>query len=75
MLEHLNRKLPSFMIPAAFVNVDSFPLTANGKLDRSKLLEIEQQRRSERIQVMPATLDEQKLAEIVKDVMRIRVSA
>ena len=38
-IRHLLRKeLPSQMIPSAFVFVDSFPLTPNGKIDREKLL-------------------------------------
>ncbi|MFF2014329.1 amino acid adenylation domain-containing protein, partial [Streptomyces sp. NPDC058195] len=32
--------LPASMIPHAIVYVDSFPLTANGKVDRARLLEI-----------------------------------
>jgi len=34
---YLARSLPASMIPARFVTVDSFPRTANGKLDRSAL--------------------------------------
>jgi surfactin family lipopeptide synthetase C len=65
----LLQKLPDYMVPSAFIFVESLPLTANGKLDIRALPAPEQQAQT-RESVAPRTPDEEKLAQIWQEVLK-----
>ena len=70
--EHLKKKLPEYMVPAAFVFLDALPLTNNGKIDRRALPAPEPERpEMTREYVAPRTSTEKRLASIWSKVLRV----
>ncbi|MET3846944.1 amino acid adenylation domain-containing protein [Paenibacillus sp. OAE614] len=68
---HLEKHVPSYMVPAYFIQVERMPLTANGKVDRKALpLPAEGWMRGNEY-VAPQGAMEEKLAEIWKEVLGI----
>ena len=74
---HLKERLPEHMVPAAFVVLESIPLTAHGKVDRRALPAPDGARpRVGEAYVAPGTPQEQALAEIWAQVLGVeRVGA
>ena len=70
----LGARLPDYMVPAAFVALDAFPLTVNGKVDRRKLPDPESHR-IEKPSRPPATVVEETLAAIWLEVLQREAGA
>jgi len=68
--QFLKQRLPEYMIPAAFVLLDAFPLTPNGKIDR-RALPVPDTSGVSTAYVMPQTETEQLLAKIWQEVLQI----
>lgn len=70
--ELLAEYLPSYMLPTAYVRIDSIPLTSNGKVDRKKLPEDDSLKAEmQRSFVSPRTLTEEMLATIFIEIFNI----
>lgn len=68
---HLESTLPEYMIPSAFIALDSFPVTANGKLDRQGLPAPEAQSYLGQRFEPPRGELEEALAAIWREVLRV----
>ncbi|HEX8905808.1 MAG TPA: condensation domain-containing protein, partial [Longimicrobiaceae bacterium] len=68
---HLAERLPSYMVPAAFVRLDAFPVTAGAKVDRRALPAPEGDDLATRGYEAPASQNEVALAEIWAEVLRV----
>ncbi|WP_166220679.1 non-ribosomal peptide synthetase [Pseudomonas atagonensis] len=68
---HLQAQLPPTLIPAAYVRLDSLPLTANGKLDRKALPEPDQSAWLSREYEAPKGAVEMTLAQLWAEVLQV----
>ncbi|MFD2586093.1 amino acid adenylation domain-containing protein [Croceitalea marina] len=68
----LQKKLPEYMVPGFFVELDSMKLTSNGKIDREALQDICKKDLLKREYVAPRNEIEEKLASIWKEILGIQ---
>ena len=66
----LKIKLPEYMVPAAFIFLKSFPLTANGKMDRDALGEMARNHQAPTASAAPTNELELQISNIWRDVLR-----
>ncbi|MCW5313989.1 amino acid adenylation domain-containing protein [Nostoc sp. KVJ3] len=68
----LQQRIPNYMLPSAFVMLESLPLTANGKVDRHKLPAPSRERpQLEQAYIAPQTELERLLAGILSELLKI----
>jgi amino acid adenylation domain-containing protein len=70
--EHLLKSLPAYMAPAAYVTLEAFPMTPNGKVDRAALPAPDWSRQqAEMSYAAPRSRDEETMAAIWAEVLRL----
>ncbi len=70
--EFIKQKLPSYMVPSAFILLDSLPLTPNGKVDRKALPAPDGLMIREQEYVAPRNTVEQILVEIWQELLGLQ---
>jgi amino acid adenylation domain-containing protein len=68
---YLNERLPDYMVPSAFVELDYLPLTPNGKVDRNALPAPQSSEAAEEFFVAPRTLVEEAVADIWAEALNV----
>ncbi len=72
--QFLSAKIPVYMVPSAFVYLDEFPLTPNGKIDRKALpSHVETEVDSTNLKNGPQTETEISLSAIWSEILQIRI--
>ena len=67
LYEYLSSRIPEYMIPQYFMQLEEMPLTPNGKIDRKALLEFDEEKSAE--YAAPRNRTEGKLAQIWSEVL------
>ncbi|NET09553.1 MAG: amino acid adenylation domain-containing protein, partial [Symploca sp. SIO2B6] len=73
MRQFLETKLPAYMVPNAFVILESLPLTANGKINRRALPAPDLKSQLTQKYVAPQTATEEMLAQIWGQILKVEL--
>lgn len=68
---HLSSRLTSYMVPQVFLQLEEMPLTANGKIDKKALPEIQEMTRERKIR-HPETATQEVLLSLFKETLEIK---
>lgn len=71
VIAFLKSKLPDYMVPTLWMEVDNIPLTANGKIDKKSLPEFNAEEQIKDQYVAPRTESERLLVKIWEDVLKV----
>ncbi|WP_162052138.1 non-ribosomal peptide synthetase [Pontibacter pamirensis] len=71
ILNEMKRKLPEYMVPSIIVELQEVPLTANGKVNKKALPEVDASEVLTNIFVAPRNETEEKLANIWQDLLQV----
>jgi amino acid adenylation domain-containing protein len=69
---YLKKKLPDYMVPHHFIQLDAIPLSPNGKADRRALPKPTVDRISEGPYIAPCNSTQKTIAEIWQDLLRVK---
>ncbi|HLP47743.1 MAG TPA: amino acid adenylation domain-containing protein, partial [Candidatus Kapabacteria bacterium] len=69
--DNLAKKLPNYMIPSYFIQIESIPLTTSGKIDRNALISIGHKQDAEIEFVAPQNETEKIIASVWKEVLGV----
>jgi amino acid adenylation domain-containing protein len=74
LIGHLALRLPDYMIPVEFVSMDALPLTAHGKIDRSRLREPDEFNRlaTGPVWLQPGTEYERTVGAIISTLLNVK---
>jgi amino acid adenylation domain-containing protein len=70
--QYLQEKLPEYMVPSAFVMLEKFPLSPNGKIDRRALPKPKVDRQTEEGYVAPRNEVEKTIASIWRELLHAK---